>query len=267
MDSPEIVTLVIHHPDRPLLCLEACLASLSVATKRSHLITLFVQGPIGSLGELHLADLGIDNTTDVVFLGEHMGPVLPRVLSVQVALKEKAQWWAKLDDDGEVHAGTWDLLIESIQDAGEEIGCAMANPNHNASPKELVTVGGAVVLEESAGGREGGDGERIKWRECGFVGDGATVFRTEMFEDGIRYDPEFIRGADIDLAMQAQMYGYRALMCDPPHSIHNHHECTTKKYERVRYDAEEVWKAARRFREKWGMDCPHLSQFGPRKGQ
>jgi hypothetical protein len=205
--------------------------------------------------------------TEVVYLGDHVGPVLPRIQSVQVALKDKAKYWAKLDDDGEVHVGAWDLLIEAMKDAGEDVGYAMANPNHIAVPREIVTVGEAVVLVETASYRSGGDGLRIKWKECGFVGDGATVFRMEMFEDGIRFDPAFIRGADIDLAMQAQMYGYRMLLCDPPYSVHNHHECTTESYERVRYDAEEVWKAARRFREKWGMDCLHLSQFGPRGGK
>lgn len=258
----EIVTLVTHHPSRPICCLLETLESLERATTRPHLIHVVEQG------QSELRDLYTPNAFSwaivdlkVTTYEKNEGPVTPRIDSLKLAKSlPSVQWWAKLDDDGTVSPGAWDALIEALE-ADEDAGYAMASPNGDTPPKMRNHSPGAVTLEPGHFG-EFSTPRSHGWR-CTFVGDGATVFRLSFFDD-VAYDPRFLRGADVDLSMQAGVYDYHCLLCDTPSSVHQHAKCSPVDYDRVRYDAELVWDAARTFRAKWGVDCPHLSQFGVR---
>jgi len=206
---------------------------------------------------------------EIEHLGENLGPVEPRLRSIKKlkAMRPRPCWWAKLDDDGEVPPGCWDALVDAIIADNEssfdfsEPGYAMASPNGQAAPRILRQYPAATIIENGNFGELSGPLFH-GWR-CSFVGDGATLFSTEVF-DNMAYDAKFLRGADVDLAVQAALYGYHCILCDTPRSVHRHKDCSPEDYDRVRYDAQLVWDAAEAFRDKWGKDCPHLSQFGVR---
>jgi len=264
---PEFVSLVIHHPARRLECLLGALHSLRDATIADHHITLFMQGAREDIAVEELKDHVAPATLDVTVFDEHKGPVVPRILSLDVARSSGARWWGKLDDDATVPPGAWDTLAEAIEHAGEDAFCAMANPNDLMRPRRFVVEGSSLMLEDDADASPVRVSSGVSYTPCDFVGDGATVFRMAPFtEEGFCFDPAFERGADLDLLFAAHAFGYHALLCSPPVSQHNHAACACPQYDSVRYDAQAVWRAAVAFRRKWKLDCPHLSQFGVRVG-
>jgi len=195
--------------------------------------------------------------------GENRYPCVPRIESVARAHGENYKWWAKLDDDIEIEPEGWDALISCIlaaEEMGHEVLCAMADPGGERGPQVLQPAGGvlqtlAVVPE---GAQNCGD---ARWVPCEFVGDGATLFKMEAFES-IGYDAAFsLGGADIDLAMQAKLAGFKSLFCGPPFAEHHHKECAPDGYDSLRYDASMIAKSSQAFRAKWGMPCAQLMMF------
>lgn len=262
---PEFVSLVIHHPSRRLECLFDCLASLRTATAAPHHITLYMQGTRDDVTIEELRDFVSPADLSITVFGEHMGPVVPRILSLDSVRDINPKWWAKLDDDAAVPPGAWDLLAEALEHAGEDAFCAMASPNGTLLPRRFVTQGAALVLEQDPRDTPVQVRPELAYTVCDFVGDGATVFRASPFlDDGLCFDVAFERGADLDLLFAAHAFGFHALLCSPPDSKHDHASCANPEYDAVRYDAQAVWRAAVAFRQKWKLDCPHLSQFGVR---
>lgn len=261
----DIVTLVLHHPLRKFECLIDNLHTLVRATKLKHLIDLRVQGELGKRqhGEIDEFVAAIGNGTELqtTMYRKNVFTVQPRLESVSTAKGEGAAWWAKLDDDTTIETGGWDKLISCIELTNA--GCAMANPNGEMRAKDLVTLGNQLHLLDSP--NEPVRFGELAFTECDFVGDGATVFDMNVFSEGAEYDSNMkLGGADIDLAYQMKLMGFRALMCNPPISTHTHKLCSSKKYDKIRYNAERIAKSGKVFREKWGVDIPHLSQFGMR---
>jgi GT2 family glycosyltransferase len=234
-------------------------------------VDLRVQGTLSATSReaVHSILDGMSGGGVVTEYGRNLLPVIPRVESVARAQGENYRWWAKLDDDAEVSKGAWDRLIACIHDAeevsGHEVLCAMADPGGNRGPQFLAQEGGVLLTKRGPADMRGEVG-KDHWSLCEFVGDGCTVFDLRKLEH-VGYDQDFgIGGADIDLAMQAKLMGYKSLFCSPPHTEHRHKACSPPEYDALRYSPEEISRSSQVFRRKWGMPCNQLVLYERRAG-
>lgn len=251
--KPEIVTLVTHHPGRPLDCLRHALDSLCQATLLPHLIDLHVQGRRSSRLEAVKKEFPVE----VTYHGSNTGQAPPIVTSTKKALDLGCPWWAKLDDDGALPPLAWDHLIEALEAVGQLAACAMACPNGQSPPRLFRRIAGQRVhLRE--GFLASGKTRNSHWLACHCVGDGCTVFRTLTFRMGAAWDRRYKVSTDLDLAFQVHRMGMIELMCTKPIAEHQHADCSPLSYDKVRYDFDDITRTADLFKSKWGVDCTHL---------
>jgi len=264
-----IFTCVTHHPGRPKECLFRTVRSLTKATEQMHVIDLRIQGglPDGRLNVVR--DIVLDGNKDspiklvVTYYEENTGQVRPLVDSVSEAKKLGAEWWAKLDDDGDVPTGAWDLLIEALERVGPLAACAQANPLSETHPRVMKETPTSIKIVDGFLDR-GRIKNRVAWHVVECVGDGCSVFRLEVFE-GCYWDERFETSADNDLAVQFKRAGYVSLLCDPPKAGHYHKECSPLEYDKVRYDSGALRRTVEVFEEKWGKKSAYLASVRPRR--
>jgi SAM-dependent methyltransferase/GT2 family glycosyltransferase len=269
-----VTTCVLHHPLRPVDCLDRALRSLDKATKREHHVEVIVQGPL--MEGVQLPDPKSFEHIQLVYFHnkQNLGNALPLNHSEQRFLKTDHMWWAKCDDDMSFPSGGWDNAIDAIlaEDKKGEFKCgcaflAVPMPMWSARPRNFSrqkrTGGLPPTLQwEERGYANRNNNSRPRYIVCDFADHGCTVFRRSVFEDGCAAESRlFTGGVDFDMCFQMLDKGYKSIFVTDPRSAHHHDRCKPFKYGVIRYDPKQTNRSGQILLEKWGVEIEFLTKF------
>lgn len=252
-----ITTAVLYHPSRPLKCLQETLHSLNDATRRRHIVELYVQGTMPPHVRLPAAS-SFRYELRIIRKAKNLGVAAPLHETIN---RLETSVFAKLDDDIVVPPTAWDLLLECIDNSNMEnakhrVVAGFISPGQ-MSPRLFRIEGNKLLMRD--GCHQSLERAGRTWDICDYTGLGATVVCKEAFDAGVNVDPGyFVAGENLDFCYQLFRLGLRIIHMRKPRCKHKQKDCMAPSYAAVRWNRNIIADSAMRFYQKWKLKNPQL---------